>query len=142
MMKVLNITDDRMVQVGTPGGELLDISEGKFNFTPRVGDRVNVYGSGDNVIVEKAEAPPVAAAAPRTGAKSKMVAGLLGIFLGGIGIHSFYLGKTTIGVIQIVVSFVTCGLGSLWGFVEGILILCSKPGSSWHQDADGNELDD
>ncbi|MBT2536508.1 TM2 domain-containing protein [Arthrobacter sp. ISL-69] len=32
--------------------------------------------------------------------KSKLVAGLLGIFLGGIGIHRFYLGFTEIGVIH------------------------------------------
>lgn len=56
--------------------------------------------------------------------KSKLVAGLLGIFLGGFGVHNFYLGFTTRAVIQIVVSLVTCGFGSLWGFIEGILILC------------------
>ena len=56
-------------------------------------------------------------------AKSKLVAGLLGIFLGGFGIHNFYLGFTTKAVIQIIVSFVTCGLGSWWGIIEGILIL-------------------
>lgn len=55
--------------------------------------------------------------------KNRLVAGLLGIFLGGIGIHRFYLGYTKIGVIQIVVTVVTCGIGSLWGFIEGILIL-------------------
>ncbi|MGN0182227.1 MAG: NINE protein [Candidatus Ornithomonoglobus sp.] len=58
--------------------------------------------------------------------KSKLTAGLLGIFLGGIGIHSFYLGRTGIGVIQIIVTLITCGAGALWGFIEGILILCGK----------------
>ena len=55
--------------------------------------------------------------------KSKMAAGLLGIFLGGLGIHNFYLGNTGRGVIQIVVTLLTCGLGSVWGLVEGIMIL-------------------
>ncbi len=59
-------------------------------------------------------------------AKSKMVAGLLGIFLGGLGIHRFYLGYTKMGIIQIVVTLVTCGLGAWWGLIEGILILCGK----------------
>ena len=37
--------------------------------------------------------------------------------------HRFYLGYTKIGIIQIVVTIFTCGIGSLWGFVEGILYL-------------------
>ncbi len=55
--------------------------------------------------------------------KEKLVAGLLGIFLGSFGIHNFYLGFTTKAIIQIVVTIVTCGIGGLWGFIEGILIL-------------------
>jgi TM2 domain-containing membrane protein YozV len=55
--------------------------------------------------------------------KSKLVAGLLQILLGSLGIGRFYLGYTTIGVLQIVVTFVTCGIGSIWGLIDGILIL-------------------
>ena len=70
--------------------------------------------------------------------KSKIVAGLLGIFLGGLGIHNFYLGFNQKAVIQIVVSVVTCGIGSLWGFIEGILILCGNINT----DANGVPLSD
>ncbi|MDA0987371.1 MAG: TM2 domain-containing protein [Bacteroidetes bacterium] len=55
--------------------------------------------------------------------KSKIVAGVLGILLGGIGIHRFYLGFAGIGILQIFVTICTCGVGSLWGLIEGILIL-------------------
>ena len=55
--------------------------------------------------------------------KSKLTAGLLGIFLGSLGIGRFYLGYTTIGVLQLVVTIVTFGLGALWGFIDGIFIL-------------------
>ena len=55
--------------------------------------------------------------------KSKLTAGLLGIFLGGLGIGRFYLGYTTLGVAQLLVSIFTAGLGGLWGFIDGILIL-------------------
>ncbi|OFI38585.1 hypothetical protein BIU82_04500 [Arthrobacter sp. SW1] len=72
--------------------------------------------------------------------KSKIVAGLLGLFLGGLGIHRFYLGYTTIGVIQLVLSFVTFGIASLWGFVEGILILVGY--ESFRRDARGVPLRD
>jgi len=57
------------------------------------------------------------------GQKSKIVAGILGILVGGFGVHRFYLGFIGIGIIQIVVTLVTAGAGSLWGFIEGILIL-------------------
>ncbi|MDD7465407.1 MAG: TM2 domain-containing protein [Actinomycetaceae bacterium] len=77
---------------------------------------------------------------PATGARSRLVAGLLGIFLGGIGIHRFYLGYTSIGIIQIVVSIFTLGIGSLWGFIEGIMILARA--SSFQNDADGRPLAD
>ena len=69
--------------------------------------------------------------------KSKLAAGLLGIFVGGLGIHRFYLGYIGLGIAQIVVTFVTCGIGYLWGFVEGILILA---GSVITTDADGRPL--
>ena len=61
-----------------------------------------------------------------TSQKSKMVAGLLGIFLGGWGVHNFYLGNTSRAVIQLILTLVTCGAAALWGFIEGILILCGK----------------
>ena len=81
------------------------------------------------------QAAPVATA--QTG-KSKLVAGLLGIFLGGWGIHNFYLGNTGRGIAQIIVTFVTCGIGALWGVIEGILVLTG----SINTDADGNPLVD
>lgn len=73
-------------------------------------------------------------------AKSKLVAGLLGILLGGFGVHRFYLGYTAIGIVQIVVTLLTCGIGSLWGLVEGVLYLVGASG--WTTDADGRPLKD
>ncbi len=70
--------------------------------------------------------------------KSKLVAGLLGIFLGGLGIHRFYLGYTKMGI-YIILSDLLCGVGSIWGLIEGIMILC---GSGITTDADGVPLKD
>ena len=70
--------------------------------------------------------------------KKKMVAGLLGIFLGAFGVHRFYLGYTTIGIIQIVVSLCTLCIGGWWGVIEGILILVGKI----DKDAQGRTLAD
>ncbi len=58
--------------------------------------------------------------------KSKLVAGLLQLFLGTFGIGRFYLGYNKIAVLQLVVSLVTCGIGAIWPFVDGILILIGK----------------
>jgi TM2 domain-containing membrane protein YozV len=71
-------------------------------------------------------------------AKSKLAAGLLGIFLGGFGVHRFYLGYTKIGVIQLIVTIFTCGIGSIWGFVEGILYLVGANG--YTTDSEGRPL--
>jgi TM2 domain-containing membrane protein YozV len=66
---------------------------------------------------------------PKTGLpyseKTKLVAGLLQIFLGGFGVGRFYLGDTKTAVWQIVVTVLTCGIGSIWGLIDGIIILAT-----------------
>ena len=69
---------------------------------------------------------------PEDTASKKMVSGLLGILLGGWGIHKFYLGMSTAGIIQIVITFVTCGLGGIIGLIEGIIYL-TKSDEDFHQ---------
>lgn len=55
----------------------------------------------------------------------KMTAGLLGIFLGGLGIHNFYLGYTGKAIAQIALS-ICFGAGAIWGLIERIMILRVK----------------
>ncbi len=59
--------------------------------------------------------------------KSRVAAGILAMLLGAYGIHSFYLGNTSRGLVQLLVSFLTCGFGAIamqiWGIVEGIKLL-------------------
>lgn len=57
------------------------------------------------------------------GAEKKIAAGICGILLGGLGIHKFILGYTKEGIIQIIVTICTCGLGSIIGLIEGIIYL-------------------
>lgn len=71
--------------------------------------------------------------------KSRIAAGVLGVFLGGFGIHRFYLGYTAIGVVQILVTVLTCGVGHFWGFIEGICILA---GAAITTDAEGRPMRD
>lgn len=56
--------------------------------------------------------------------KSRVAAGLLGIFLGGCGAGRFYLGYAGLGVAQLLVSLFTLGFGAIWGLIDGIVILC------------------
>ena len=81
---------------------------------------------------------PVTIIPPGYQQKSKMAAGLLGIFLGALGIHNFYLGNSNRGIIQIVLTFITCGVAGLWGFIEGIMSLSG----SIKTDAKGVPLSD
>lgn len=80
--------------------------------------------------------------------KSKLAAGLLGIFLGCFGVHNFYLGNTGKAVAQLLLTVIGWiliigpAVAGIWGLVEGILILCSHYGSQWHRDAQGVELED
>lgn len=55
------------------------------------------------------------AGAPPYGAKNKVAAGLLGIFLGWAGAHKFYLGRTNPALIML--------LGSLGGWIIGGILL-------------------
>lgn len=60
---------------------------------------------------------------PHTEDSKRILCGVLGILLGGFGVHKFVLGYTKEGIIQIVITLVTCGIGSLIGLIEGILYL-------------------
>ncbi|MDW8851678.1 TM2 domain-containing protein [Flavobacterium sp. MMLR14_040] len=51
----------------------------------------------------------------------KIVSGIFAILLGSLGIHKFYLGYITEGVIQLILGLV--GIGGLIGLIEGIIYL-------------------
>lgn len=61
------------------------------------------------------------------GADKKLVAGILAILVGSLGVHKFILGYTTEGVIMLLVTVLTCGIAgvvmSVVGIVEGIMYL-------------------
>jgi len=77
-------------------------------------------------IIPPPRMPPLAASR----ASSKIPAGIFGILLGSLGIHKFILGYTGAGLIMLLVTVLTCGIGGivmhLIGLIEGIIYLC-KP---------------
>jgi TM2 domain-containing membrane protein YozV len=61
--------------------------------------------------------------------KSKIVAGLLqllGLF-GLVGIGRMYLGQVGYGIAQLIVGWVTFGIGAwIWGIIDAVLILTDR----------------
>ena len=103
------------VKCGVPAGQ-------GQNFCPHCG-AASAPGAAVCTQCGVAFAQPVPAGAQ----KSKMAAGLLGIFLGAFGVHNFYLGYTGKAVAQLLISVLSCGFlavaSEIWGLVEGIQIL-------------------
>ena len=61
---------------------------------------------------------------PRSSEESKrVIAGILAIIFGSLGIHKFILGYTKEGIIQIILTVVSCGILSVIGLIEGIIYL-------------------
>lgn len=53
----------------------------------------------------------------------RILAGVLAIVLGGLAVHKFILGYTKTGIIQLILTFATCGLVGLISLIEGIIYL-------------------
>ncbi len=69
-------------------------------------------------------------------ASTKLAAGICGILIGALGIHKFILGYTTSGLIMLLVSILTLGLGAIVmaviGIIEGVIYL-SKSDQDFYQ---------
>ena len=63
--------------------------------------------------------------------KNRIVAGCLAIFVGVYGLHNFYLGNTSKGLMQLLVATLgaalTCGISTIviyiWGILDGVKLL-------------------
>ena len=56
--------------------------------------------------------------------KDRVAAGILCVFLGELGVHYFYMGKTTAGFLCILITVLSCGLWYIVMLVQAIMILC------------------
>ena len=72
--------------------------------------------------------------------KQWIVALLLAFFLGPLGIHNFYLGYTTKGIIQLVLTLTFIGLivSGIWAFIDFIMLLMRA--GDYATDAQGQPL--
>jgi TM2 domain-containing membrane protein YozV len=69
----------------------------------------------------------------QTDSDKKVLAGVLGIVLGALGVHRFVLGDATGGILRILITFVTCGIGGWLGIIEGIIYL-TKSDEEFHNE--------
>lgn len=98
---------------------------------------------GENVSPNASVCVKCGSSLVQSGAKKKLVVLLLAIFVGGLGIHNFYLGYTKNAIIQLVVSLALCWTGVaplamfIWAIIEGV-----KAYQGELPDAQGNALVD
>ena len=85
-----------------------------------------------------AEVKPTAAVA--SGDKSKIVAGILALFLGAFGIHKFYIGCTTAGIVMIAVWFFGLFLVGIPSLIIGIIAFIEALIYFFKSDADFDRI--
>ena len=94
------------------------------------------YAAGQQAYGQPAYGQPFAAGAP----KQWIVAVLLAFFLGTLGIHNFYLGYTTKGIIQLVLTITVIGIfvSGPWALIDFIMLIMRS--GSYATDAQGQPL--
>jgi TM2 domain-containing membrane protein YozV len=133
MAKIIRISDD-IISIGNEDGSFFDISKAEIDFQPVLGDTVEVYTSGERVMVSRVNkvSSSVVGATPQkevliyTGEHvvNQIVYCLFAIFLGAIGVHKFYAGRIGLGILYLL--FCWTFIPALVGFIEGILALTKK----------------
>ena len=92
--------------------------------TQKVTEQVQQSQSQPQIVVQQVAQATVSGINPSWPVKSKTVAGILGIFFGGLGRHKFYMGIPLMGILYLCLSWTF--VPEVIGFFEGISYLCSS----------------
>lgn len=142
MDRIVKITDDKVV-VGTTNGGLIEVNRDEVAFTISIGDEVEVFKNDNMIVISKPISKPDISASnleqkntyidqngnsttlkdpvgqDRRKKVNKIAYGLLGIFLGGVGIHKFYAGRIGLGITYLLLFWTVVPF--VIGFIEGII---------------------
>ena len=124
-------------QASTPGYDEATATPGSTTYgTAYDANQQAAYAAGQQAYGQPAYGQPFAAGAP----KQWIVAVLLAFFLGTLGIHNFYLGYTTKGVIQLVLTITVIGIfvSGPWALIDFIMLIMRS--GSYATDAQGQPL--
>jgi TM2 domain-containing membrane protein YozV len=124
----------------TGTGEISGLDGQRYRFTdshwmtpgrPKLGELLDFEAKGERALAIYSLAGPADHAVAASG-KSRIVAALLAFFLGALGVHKFYLGRTGAGLTMLLVT-VLLGIlvlpavtMALIAFVESIIYLVSS----------------
>ncbi|ARU65175.1 hypothetical protein BTV20_06890 [Histophilus somni] len=109
MAKIIKI-EDNMVSIGMPDGSIKVVHRTALDFEPHVRDEVDVFGTDEAPVILKTKNTYAQTAK----AVNKIAYCLLAFFLGGLGIHKFYAGKTGLGILYLLFC---------WTFIPGFIAL-------------------
>jgi TM2 domain-containing membrane protein YozV len=115
--------DDWADPTGPAVGALVD-------FDIADGRAVSVYRVPGTVPAPQTEAPR-----RRSSERSKIVAALLAFFLGPLGVHRFYLGRTGSGIVMLLLTCTLVGLlvTGLWAFIDFVRYLVMSDAEFEHR---------
>ena len=149
MFKVIKVDEENVYIASSESGKTLKINKAKLDWEVKVYDYVEFYDAGGEIIVTKIPTEEALLILQKDQAKAqtsqtqvivsntnqatkvnKVSYALLAWFLGGIGIHHFYAGKTAAGVMSIL--FCWTFIPSIVAFINFINALCKT------SDKDGN----